>query len=269
MATDYNTGCGGLALSFMQMLAATIRGYRSIDGVTHYRLNTILSTTNCTELEDFLDCDTSHLDPERQLVENVFALDDCGLLAMKIFNNQDNDWSDYSDSHPLATVCNEVPQSFIQLLARTIVKYDDHNMINAVIDSGACADIEQLLDCNVNAIESERLLVANVFATDDCDRLLIKLFDNASTMTDYHTECTEFPESFYELLARCIVLYDGHYYINVAGVSVYCDDLLAFWTCANNHIEPERALVENVFCTDSCGNLALKLLNNAGDSREQ
>lgn len=258
MATDYTTACGGLALSWLQMLASTIRGYQDLAGVTHYRLNSLVYEDACTELADFLTCDTSHIEPERQLVENTFALDDCSLLAMKIFGNQDNDWVDYSN-------CGEIPQSFLQLLARCIVDYGGTNKINAIIDTGACTSLTSLLDCTTNQIESERLLVTNVFATDDCGRLLIKFFSNSSTMTDYHTECTDTPETFYELLARCIVLYDGHYYINLAYVTGYCDDLLDFWTCANNHIEPERALVENVFTTDSCGNLALKVFNNAAE----
>jgi hypothetical protein len=260
--TDYKTECGSLPLSFIQMLASTIQGYHDIAGVLHYRINGSQAADACTALDDFLECDTSHIDPERQLVENTFALDDCGLLMWKVFSNSDNDWTDYSE-------CGEVPQSFIQLLARTIVEFNDVNKINAVIDTGACANITALLNCSTNNIESERLLVTNVFAVDDCERLLIKFFANSSTMTDYHTECTESPESFYELLARCIVSYGGHYYINTASVTGYCNDLHAFWTCSNNHIDPERALVENVFATDSCGNLALKIFNNAGDSREQ
>jgi hypothetical protein len=263
MATDYTTNCDGLALSWIQMLASTIRGYQDIAGVTHYRLNSLVYTDACTELADFLTCATSHIDPERQLVENTFALDDCGLLAMKLFNNQDNDWIDYS-------VCGEVPQTFLQLLARCIVDYAGHYKINCIIDTGSCESVTALLDCNTNQIESERLLVTNVFAKDDCDRLLIKFFSSDSTMTDYNTECTESPETFMELLARCIVLYNGHYYINLAYVTGYCDDFLDFWTCSINHIDPERALVENVFATDSCGNLALKVFNNAGEEgREQ
>jgi hypothetical protein len=151
------------------------------------------------------------------------------------------------------------------MLARCIVELDDHYKINAVFDGAECSEIEPLLDCTTNQIESERLLVNNVFAVDDCGRLLIKLFSNASTFTDYHTECVEMPETFYELLARCIVLYDGHYYLNLNYVNSNCDDLTAFWTCLNNHIEPERALVENVFAVDECGNLALKVFYNAGE----
>jgi hypothetical protein len=229
-------------------------------GVTHYRLNGLFYTAGCTALSDFLTCPVSHIEAERQLVENTFALDDCGLLAMKTFVNSDNDWTDYGD-------CGEMPQSFIQMLARCIVEYSDAYKINAIVDSGTCEEVTQLLDCNTNQIESERLLVNNVFALDDCDRLLIKFFYNESTMTDYHTACATMPETFYELLARCIVLYDGHYYINAAFVTGYCVDLLDFWTCDINHIDPERALVENVFATDSCGNLALKIFNNAGERK--
>jgi len=256
MATDYTTGCGGVALRFIQMLAGTIYGYQ-----THYQLNTLRYTDVCTELSDFLNCNISHIEPERQLVENTFALDDCGFLAQKFFINT-SDWEDYG-------VCAEMPKTFIEMLARCIVEYNGVNKINSIYDTAKCTDIEALIDCTTNQIESERLLVENLFATDDCDRLLIKIFINASTMTDYHTECVDMAQSFYQLLARCIVLYDGHYYLNVAFVTGYCDDLTAFWTCATSHIDPERALVENVFATDACGNLALKVFNNAAEGRQQ
>jgi hypothetical protein len=261
MATDYTTACGDLALSWLQMMAASIRGYRDLAGVIHYRLNGLEATANCSTLEDLLTCATSHIEAERQLVENTFALDDCGLLAMKIFNNQDNDWVDYG-------VCAEMPKSFLQMLALTIKDYNSHKYINAVIDTGVCTSVTALLDCTTNQIEAERLLVQNVFAVDDCDKTLIKFFSSSSEMTDYHTECIDLPQSFYQLLARCIVTYNGHNYINSASVTGSCDDLLDFWTCANNHIAPERALVENLFATDACGNLALKVFNNSG-GREQ
>jgi hypothetical protein len=261
MATDYTTECGSDNLSFLQMLASCIVGYHDIAGVLHYRINGLQYSDNCSELSDFLECDTSHVDPERQLVENTFALDDCSRLAWKVFSNSDNDWEDYEE-------CGEIPQTLIQMLARCIVEYAGANKINAVIDTAACGAVSALLNCSLNNVESERLLVANIFAVDDCDHLLVKYFANSSTMTDYHTECTEYPQSFYQLLARCIVLYNGHYYINTASVTGYCDDLHDFWTCSNNHITPERALVENLFATDSCGNLALKIFNNDGDSRQ-
>ena len=245
------------------MLASTIRGYMDIAGVTHYRINTLAYAAACTELEDFLTCDTSHIESERQLVENTFALDDCGYLAVKFITNSDNDWIDYG-------VCGEIPLTFLQLLARCIVEYSGAYKINAVFDGAECTEVTPLLNCTTNQIESERLLVNNVFAGDDCGRLLIKLFSNSSGFTDYHTECAALPETFIELLARCIVLYDGHYYLNFIWVSSACDDLLPFWTCSNNHIEAERALVENVFAVDECGNLALKVIYNSGEEgREQ
>jgi hypothetical protein len=260
--TNYSTSCGSLPLSFMQMLASTIVGYHDIAGVLHYRINGLQYADACTELSKFLECDVSHVTPESQLVENTFALDDCSRLAWKVFSNSDNDWTDYSE-------CGEVPQSLIQMLARCIVTYGGANKINAVIDTGACTSLTALLGCSTNNIESERLLVTNIFAVDDCGHLLVKYFANSSTMTDYHTECSAMPQTFYQLLARCIVQYDGHYYINTASVTGYCDDLHDFWTCANNNITPERALVENVFAVDACGNLALKIFNNDGHTREQ
>lgn len=259
---DYTTECGSVPLSFIQMLASCIVGYHDIQGVMHYRINGLETEDGCTTLEDFLECDTSHIDPERQIVENTFALDDCSRLAWKIFHNNDGDWEDYEE-------CGEMPQSLIQMIARCIVNFEDVNKVNVIIESAACTSVTALLDCTTNQIESERLLVTNAFAVDDCDRLLIKFLANTSTMTDYHTECNDMPQTFYQLLARCLVTYSGHVYINTATVTGYCDDYHDFWTCAINHIDPERALVENVFATDSCGNLALKIFNNGGDSREQ
>jgi hypothetical protein len=261
MPTDYSTSCGNMPLTFIQMLASLIRGYHDIAGLLHYRLNSLVYSDNCTELSDFMTCDVSHVEAERQLVENTFALDACDLLAWKIFSNGDNDWEDYSD-------CGEVPQSLIQMLYRCIVTYGGANKINTVIDTDVCTSLEELLTCTVNDIEAERMLVTNLFAVDDCDRLLIKFFANTSTMTDYSIACTESNQSFYKMLARCIVLYDGHYYLNIAVVSGNCDDLHPFWTCDNNNIDPESALVSNIFATDSCGHLAIKMFNNQG-GREQ
>jgi len=261
MATDQNTGCGSLALRFIQMLGSTIYGYRDIAGVIHYRINGLFYEDECADLSTLVDCNTNHFPPDRLLVENTFALDDCGLLAWKIFSNTD-DWTDY-------TLCAENPISFLEMLARCIVVYAGHTKINMVAATDECTELTQLLSCP-NDIEAERLLVANVFAEDDCGNLALKLFVNTSTMTDYTTPCEATPQSFYQMLARCIVLYDGHYYINIAAVSGYCDDLIAFWTCANNHIPPERALVENVFATDACDIMALKVFNNQGEEgREQ
>lgn len=259
--TDYTTACGSAPLSFWQMLASTIFGYQDIAGVTHYRLNTLQQTDACSELSALLDCDTSHIEPERQLVENLFALDDCLLLALKIFSNSDRGWSDYEE-------CGEVPLTFFQMLARCIVVYSDVARLNSVIASAACTELTQLLDCSVNNVEAERLLVANLFAVDSCGNMLIKLITDTSTMTDFSSSCTQNPQTLYQLLARCIVSYGGTYYLNLASVTGYCDSLLAFWTCNNGYITPERALAENIFATDNCGNLAVKIFNNQGEAQQ-
>jgi hypothetical protein len=204
--TDYHTECGNVPLSFIQMLASSIVGYHDIAGVLHYRINGLEASDNCSGLTDPLTCDLSQIEEERRLVEDTFALDACGRLAWKVFSNSDNDWTDYGD-------CGELPQSFIRMLARTIRTYNSINRINAVIETDACTAVTALLDCDMNLIESETLLVNNLFATDDCGNLLVKFFANSSTMTDYHTPCVGLSQTFYQLLARCIVKYSGHYYL--------------------------------------------------------
>jgi hypothetical protein len=258
--TDYNTECGSLPLSLVQMLASTVRGYHDIQGVIHYRLNGIVSEGNCSGLTDPLDCDLSHIESERLLVENVFNFDECGNLAIKVFSNSDNNWEDYE-------ACGEMPLTLIQMLARTIRTYESFNRVNAVLETVACANLTTMYQCDSFSLTkevAEELLVANVFAVDDCGNLLVKLIADSNTMTDYNTGCSEEPLSFLQLLAMCIVQYEGHYYINTAVVSGDCDDLHAFWTCDNGHLDPARVLVENLFATDSCGNFAIKLFSNQG-----
>jgi len=87
------------------------------------------------------------------------------------------------------------------------------------------------------------------------------------TFTDYSTSCGELPQSFIQMLANCIVGYNGHYHLNLIGTTDDCDDLTDFWTCANNGIEPERALVENLFALDECGRLGLKVFVNQGEGQ--
>jgi hypothetical protein len=262
--TNYTTACGSLPLSFIQLLAATIYGYHDIAGNLHYRINSVGETDECSTLTAFGDCELSHIEPERLLVENVFALDSCDLMSLKVFDNDYNDLTDFTD-------CGAMPQSFIQMLARCIVTHDDSQWLNTMVHaSTACTDMTPAYECSSTSLTdevAESILVGNLFAYDDCDLLGIKMIENSSTMTDYHTECEVLPQSFYQLLARCVVLHAGHYRLNVAFVSDGCTLLHAFWSCDNNHTLPERALVENIFAIDSCGNLALKLFANTG--REQ
>ena len=74
--TDYHTACGDLPQSFIKMMANIIVGYHDIAGVLHYRLNGSYTSDACSTVEDLLTCATSHIDSERQLVENIFGLDD-------------------------------------------------------------------------------------------------------------------------------------------------------------------------------------------------
>jgi hypothetical protein len=259
--TDYKTECGSMARTGYQMLASCIFGYHDLAGLLHYRINATGYSGDCTDLSDLLDCDTSHITEESQLVENVFAIDECTNLTLKAFANSSTP-AEYSE-------CGEIPQSLIRMLARCIVSYSNITMLNSFTATDVCTALTALLTCSTNAIESERLLVQNLFALDDCNRLGLKLFLNTSAFTDYTTGCGELHESFIELLARCIVEYNNVYYLNVVSVSGTCDDLHAFWTCDNGHIEPERALEENVFAVDDCGNLALKWYVNSGAEDRQ
>jgi len=265
MATDNMTGCGSVALSWIQMMAASIISNDSI-----YRLNLLEVSDPCASLHDLVDCNTNHIEPERLLVENTFALDDCSsLMALKVFSNESAS-TDYSE-------CGEIPKTFLEMLARTIVGFHDlvgnlHHYINVESQTDNCDDITPLLTCTTNAIEAERMLVENLFATDTCDRLLLKVFNNSGAAqsqddpTDYDIACTETPQSLYQMLARCIVLHGDQYRLNIVEVTDNCDDITSFWTCSNNHLDPEEALVENLFTTDTCDNLAIKWFNNEGEA---
>jgi hypothetical protein len=83
MATDYSTPCGAAPLSLIQMLAACMR--IAADGTV--RLNTISVSGAATALSPFWTCDNNGVDPERAMVENLFALDDDSQLALKLYDN--------------------------------------------------------------------------------------------------------------------------------------------------------------------------------------
>jgi hypothetical protein len=86
--TDYSTACGDLPQSLIQMLANCIVGYPcDLAGNIQYRLNLIPIIDDCDDLTDFWTCNNNNLDPERALVENIFALDECGRLGIKVFVN--------------------------------------------------------------------------------------------------------------------------------------------------------------------------------------
>jgi hypothetical protein len=82
--------------------------------------------------------------------------------------------------------------------------------------------------------------------------------------TDYTPPCGDLPLKFLELLAQCVVLYDGHYYLNMLYASANCDSLTPFITCSNNNLPPDEVLA-NLFALDECGNLGIKALLNLGE----
>jgi len=87
--------------------------------------------------------------------------------------------------------------------------------------------------------------------------------------TDYSTPCGELPQSFFQMLANCIVEYDGHCMLNAIYCFDTCDELTPCITCDEQGIAPERLLVEKLFALDECGNLALKLFINIGEEDGQ
>lgn len=96
------------------------------------------------------------------------------------------------------------------------------------------------------------------------------------TYTDYSTPCGNMPLSFIQMLAGTLFVYDSDHdddgdvvVLNQICFSDGCDHLLPFWNCNNNGVEPERALVENAFALDACGNLALKIYCSGADGREE
>jgi hypothetical protein len=41
----------------------------------------------CDDYAPYLTCDNVDIDPERILVENIFAIDECGMLGIKVLIN--------------------------------------------------------------------------------------------------------------------------------------------------------------------------------------
>ena len=81
-----------------------------------------------------------------------------------------------------------------------------------------------------------------------------------TSFTDYVRACGTLPQSFYKMLAQCITLENGHYKLNIIEGLAACADLHSFWTCDNSHLDPDNALVDNIFAYDPCGNLAVKVM---------
>lgn len=88
------------------------------------------------------------------------------------------------------------------------------------------------------------------------------------TFTDYSTGCGELPQSLIQMLANSLIVYNDHVMLNTLISIGYCEDESDFWDCDNNGIDPERALVENLFALDECGRLGVKIFMNYGSGRQ-
>ena len=84
--TDYAIPCGDLPESFLKMLANCIITYNG-----HQHLNLIYNTGYCSDMTDYWTCsnngDMSPQFIETTLVANLFALDECGRLGLKVIAN--------------------------------------------------------------------------------------------------------------------------------------------------------------------------------------
>lgn len=79
---DYSTPCGVTPKTFIEMLSRCMVVYGD-----HVYINVIGATGWCDTLTSFWTCDNNGTEPERALVENSFALDECDNLALKMFLN--------------------------------------------------------------------------------------------------------------------------------------------------------------------------------------
>ena len=79
--TDYAPSCGDLPLKFIELLAQSVVEY---DG--HYYLNMIYTSANCDDMTPLIDCDNNGQSPD-EVLSNLFALDECGNLGMKVVLN--------------------------------------------------------------------------------------------------------------------------------------------------------------------------------------
>ena len=82
------------------------------------------------------------------------------------------EFTDYS------TPCGELPQTFFQMLANSIVDVDEHCMLNLIPCIGYCDDLTSCITCAEQGIEPDRLLVEKLFALDECGNLGLKVFVN-------------------------------------------------------------------------------------------
>lgn len=80
-------------------------------------------------------------------------------------------FTDYAPS------CGELQQKFLELLAQSVVEYNDHYYLNIIYASGKCDTLTPFINCNNNNQTPDEVL-SNLFALDECGNLGIKMFLN-------------------------------------------------------------------------------------------
>ncbi len=75
-------GCGFTELTFWQYLAACV----VVDASGCYRLNTLEVSGDCNDYTPAIKCGMGNADP-MATIKNIFGLDACGNMAIKIVNN--------------------------------------------------------------------------------------------------------------------------------------------------------------------------------------
>lgn len=74
--------------------------------------------------------------------------------------------------------CGQIPQTFFQMLANSIVEVDGHCMLNLIPCVGYCDDLVSCITCAEQGREPEALLVEKLFALDECGNLGLKVYVN-------------------------------------------------------------------------------------------
>jgi len=86
-----------------------------------------------------------------------------------------------------------------------------------------------------------------------------------NNFTDFAPDCGFEKQSLVQMLANCLIVHEGHVYLNLIPRADYCDDITSFIDCDNNHIDPEDLITGNAFALDECGHLGLKVFYNNGE----
>lgn len=80
-------------------------------------------------------------------------------------------FTDYAPS------CGELQQKFLELLAQSVVEYNDHYYLNIIYTSANCDTLTPFISCDNNNQTPDEVL-SNLFALDECGNLGVKMLLN-------------------------------------------------------------------------------------------